>query len=61
MMANKTISKRKIAERLGMTKHTVKIYIDQFHSLQTTLSFLSFITLFFCICSIGKDFTFSTV
>ena len=52
MMANKTISmsnvrqiiklycqtigKRKIAERLGMSKHTVKLYIDQFHSLQTT-------------------------
>lgn len=51
-MANKTISmskvrqiiklycqqmgKKKIGERLGMSKHTVKLYIDQFHSLKTT-------------------------
>ena len=51
-MANKTISmskvrqiiklysqqmgKKKIGERLGMSKHTVKLYIDYFHSLKTT-------------------------
>jgi transposase len=51
-MANKTISmskvrqiiklysqqmgKRKIGERLGMSRHTVKLYIDHFHSLATT-------------------------
>jgi len=52
MMANKTISmskvrqiiklfcqsmgKKKIGERLGMSSHTVKLYIDHFHSLKTT-------------------------
>ena len=51
-MANKTISmskvrqiiklycqqigKKKIGERLGMSKHTVKLYIEYFHSLKTT-------------------------
>ena len=51
-MANKTISmskvrqiiklfcqsmgKKKIGERLGMSSHTVKLYIDHFHSLNTT-------------------------
>lgn len=30
------MGKRKIGERLGMSRHTVKLYIDHFHSLKTT-------------------------
>lgn len=30
------MGKKKIADRLGMSKHTVKLYIDYFHSLKTT-------------------------
>lgn len=30
------MGKRKIGERLGMSRHTVKFYIDYFHSLKTT-------------------------
>lgn len=30
------MGKKKIGERLGMSKHTVKLYIDHFHSLETT-------------------------
>ena len=30
------MGKKKIGERLGMSKHTVKLYIDFFHSLATT-------------------------
>ena len=29
------MGKRKIGERLGMSRHTVKLYIDYFHSLKT--------------------------
>ncbi len=59
-MANKTISmskvrqimklrsqalgKRKIGERLGMSKNTVKLYIEQFHRLKTTWEELSKLT-----------------
>ncbi|MBA3680334.1 MAG: IS21 family transposase [Bacteroidetes bacterium] len=59
-MANKTISmskvrqiiklfsqrmgKKKIAVRLGMSKHTVKLYIEHFHSLKTTWEDLSKLT-----------------
>ena len=31
-----SMGKRKIGERLGMSKNTVKLYIDHFHSLKTT-------------------------
>jgi transposase len=30
------MGKKKIGDRLGMSKHTVKLYIDYFHSLKTT-------------------------
>lgn len=30
------MGKKKIGERLGMSKHTVKLYLDQFHALQKT-------------------------
>lgn len=30
------MGKRKIGERLGMSRHTVKLYVDHFHSLKTT-------------------------
>ena len=30
------MGKRKIGERLGMSKNTVKLYIEQFHQLKTT-------------------------
>ncbi|MCX6294797.1 MAG: hypothetical protein NTX97_01815, partial [Bacteroidetes bacterium] len=30
------MGKKKIGERLGMSRHTVKFYIDLFHSLKTT-------------------------
>ena len=30
------MGKKKIGERLGMSKHTVKLYIDHFRSLQRT-------------------------
>jgi transposase len=30
------MGKKKIGERLGMSRHTVKLYIDHFHSLKTT-------------------------
>lgn len=59
-MANKTISmskvrqiiklysqqmgKKKIGERLGMSKHTVKLYIDHFRNLNTTWEELSRLT-----------------
>ena len=30
------MGKRKIGERLGMSKNTIKLYIEQFHQLKTT-------------------------
>lgn len=38
------IGKKKIGERLGMSKNTVKLYIEQFHNLKTTWQELSQLT-----------------
>jgi transposase len=38
------MGKKKIGERLGMSKNTVKLYIDQFHNLKTTWQELSQLT-----------------
>src|ERR1035437_10050948 len=38
------MGKKKIGERLGMSKNTVKLYIEQFHKLKTTWQELSKLT-----------------
>jgi transposase len=38
------MGKKKIAVRLGMSKHTVKLYIDQYHAIKTTWEELSKLT-----------------
>src|SRR5471030_895857 len=38
------MGKKKIGERLGMSKNTVKLYIEQFHQLKTTWHELSNLT-----------------
>ena len=43
-LRSQALGKRKIGERLGMSKNTVKLYVEQFHRLKTTWEELSKLT-----------------